>query len=84
MAERSSWRGFHQKADQQLPSAPEAPMHNDRRASEIPESTSEIQPVAKRNIKALLPSRRGTRGSPSLLISSVDRYRTSPIDSGMI
>jgi hypothetical protein len=83
MAERSTWRGFHPKADQQPPSAPEVSMQINRRTSGIPESMSEIRPVSKRNTKALLPSRRGTRSSPSLLISSVDRFHTSPIDSGM-
>ena len=84
VAEHPSWGELHKTADQQHCSVAELCVHGSRHAVEMSESTSEVQPVARKKLAALLPSRRGTRGSPSLQISSSDRFIASPIDSGMI
>lgn len=81
MEYRRTWRELHRNADEHLATASEVPKRDNTRAIERPESNV---PTAKKKLAALLPSRRGTRGSPSLNIYSSDRFHTSPIDCGMI
>jgi hypothetical protein len=81
MEVRTTWRELHTNTDEQLATASELPKRGNTRAVERPESNV---PTAKKKLAALLPSRRGTRGSPSLNIHSSDRFHTSPIDCGMI
>ncbi len=81
MAEGVSWSERRKTAPRQFSSAVE---FNARDLAVEQIGVLDAQVVPKKKLAALLPSRRGIRGSPSLQLSNADRFRNIPTVSGMI
>jgi hypothetical protein len=81
MADGMSWSERRKTALGQLSSAVEFDAR-DLAVEQI--GVLDAQVVPKKKLAALLPSRRGIRGSPSLHLSNADRFRNVPTVSGMI
>ena len=81
MTQRSRWSAHIKTQEANALGAEEYSMHHIRQSMGYP---SEIEPVSKKKLAFLLPSRRGGRSSPSLQRSHTDRFQSPPNETGMI